>query len=375
MTSPSTYSIWLRNSNNVVIDYVDNAKLVSMHMARNVYGDGALDMVLTAQTKWAALGQDARVEVWRTSMGGVTSLLTDTQWLITSYSKNVDSVGGKTYHLTAEPFVSLCSRRIVAYAAAAAQASKTDHADDMMKAIMRENYGSLATDTTRDMSSYLTIADDTSAAPSITLAFSWRNVKDVLLDIASASAADETTPTRLYFDMPYDTTTQKPVFTTYVGQPGDDHTRDAAEPVVFSYMRDNTANAQLLYDYTSEKNYVYGLGQGEETARTLVEVSLPPRMAASIWNRREASQDARQCSTTDGITAKALAALWDARPVIAIKGMLLSTPATEFGTHWGLGDLVTAELDTVAQDSIVESVALSVENGVEQITGTARSVE
>lgn len=369
----SSYNIWLRDKDNALVDMLDERKILSINAARNVYGSGSLEMALTENVAWSTLTQDARIEVWHTSSAGVTSLLTGTQWLINSRSKSIDN-GSKTLIVKAEPLVCLCVRRIVAYAAGTSYASKTGNADNLMKAIMRENYGSLAADSARNLSSHLTIAADTSAAPSISMDFAWRNVQSVLLDLAAASAADATTPTRLYFDIYYDIATSKPVFATYVGQPGTDHTSDAAAPVIFSYQRNNIMPASLAYDYAGELNYVYGLGQDTGTNRVKVEVSDSTRMAVSTWNRREAAQDARQCTTSAGVGAQAREALWNGRPFITIGGTLISTPDTEFGTHWGLGDLVTAEFDDVAQDSLVESVLVQVKDGNDQISGTARSV-
>ncbi len=82
---------------------------------------------------------------------------------------------------------SLLMRRIVAYAAGSAQAQKNGPADDIMRAVVRENLGQAA-GSGRDISAYgLSVEQDLSLAAQISMAFAWRNVYDVMSSIVDAA--------------------------------------------------------------------------------------------------------------------------------------------------------------------------------------------
>src|SRR5688572_17251100 len=89
--------------------------------------------------------EDGLIEVWRAVDGAPFRLFGQKNFLI----RRVQRRRGSTT-ITALCCNSLLDRRIVAYAAGTAYAEKTDFADDMIKALVRENLGSAATDSARD---------------------------------------------------------------------------------------------------------------------------------------------------------------------------------------------------------------------------------
>ena len=417
--SYATYDIWLRSAAGQRLQLIDSNTLLSLSFARSIYGEGAMEITTTCAYPFAYITQDGQLEVYRfvhqdgTTIGGTAAnlsyilledgtnllledgtnlsaedysiggapvslpgsvtaqLLTDTVFLINRYSQEIQGGSLPFYRIAAEPFVSITKRRVVANAADSAQASKTAKGDDMMKAIMREQFGASATDVTRDLSAYLAIDADTGAGVSMSKAFARRNVYTVLQEIMQAQAQ---AGTRIYFDITYDTTLGKATFRTYSGQRGADHSRTSGAPVTFSYQRDNMQNPSLTYDFTAEINYVYALGQGTGAERLQATASDATRMAVSVYNRREDAYDARSFSAVAGLGDEANSALWAGRPRRNINGTLLSIPDTTFGIHWGLGDLVSAEFGTVQQDCIVESISIQLNNGAEVVTGVARGV-
>src|SRR3990172_11852280 len=131
--------------------------------------------------------RDNRIEVYRRIGGGSFYRDMETQWLAVKGNKILNERGERLTKITCVDLMQLLTRRIVAYNSGAAQASKTDQADDVMKAIIRENFGSLATDTSRSWLTYLSIEANFGLGQSISKAFSRRKVLTVLKELANAS--------------------------------------------------------------------------------------------------------------------------------------------------------------------------------------------
>jgi hypothetical protein len=260
----------------------------------------------------------------------------------------------------------LLSRRIVAYDAATASSEKTAAADNMIKAIVRENLGSLATDTARSWASLLTVAADTSAAPSLTLLFARQNVLTTVQKLCQASAQ---AGTRLYVDVvaPTDTTLE---LRTYTGQRGTDRGSTSAAPVVFAPEFGNLVSPDIDDDYTEEVTYVYAAGRGQEDQRIVAEAGDATRIGRSPFGRREALIDARHVGTDPApalLADEANAALQAGRPRRRFAATLLDTPGTTYGIHWAWGDTITARWEDASGDYRIEAVRLSVAGGRETI--------
>lgn len=251
----------------------------------------------------------------------------------------------------------LLAGRIVAYASGTSQASMTDYADDMLKAIVTDNLGGDATDTDRDITGLnFAVMNDKSDGPSITKSFAWRDMLRTLQDIATISAE---AGTDLYFAVqPYEvnTTTIGFRFQTFTGQMGVDRGSDSDYSITFSPENHNLTDAFIEFDYSAEVNYIYAGGQGEESNRVIVEVENASREQVSPWNRREKFADARNESTTAGVTAKGNAELEAGAPVIRAGGILQDAPNSVFGVDWNLGDKVIVEYRGYIYDAIIKQV-------------------
>jgi hypothetical protein len=165
---------------------------------------------------------DYMVEFWRHPAQGAMRL--ESVFFVRDIIYEEDFKGNDIIILAGPDGNDLLNRRIVAYAAGSSQSDKTNQADDMMKEIVTENLGSSAT-APRDLTDLnFTVAGDVTAAPSITKAFSWRNVLDVLQDIVAISAENGTD---LYFDVVPVVISSSEIgfeFRTYTDQPGQDRT-------------------------------------------------------------------------------------------------------------------------------------------------------
>lgn len=236
------------------------------------------------------------------------------------------------------------ARRFVDYNAGSAYVSKSDFADDMLKAIVRENFGSLATDTTRSIASYLTVAADAGAAPSISKSFSRRNVLKVAQEIASASLENGT---YLAFDVvatapPTAGVTFAPEFRTYTGQRGLDHrVPGGSPPVLIGPDFGNLDNVEIDEDWEAEATRVIVGGQGEAELRAIARADDTGRQGESPWGLIEHFEDSRNTSVSADLTAEAQALLKMMRPRKIATGRVRPTSGLLLGVHYGFGDFLT----------------------------------
>lgn len=79
-------------------------------------------------------------------------------------------------------------------------------------------------------------------------------------------------------------------------------------------------------------------GQGEAELREIVEVG-----TATGWDRREVYVDARDCETTDALTARGEEHLADRGETTTLEVEYLPTPTYRYMTDFDLGDIVSAE--------------------------------
>jgi hypothetical protein len=365
------YQVYVRDPVGILVDIFRADKLVSVSYGLRENEPGVLELVLPAssidQTK---LERDGQIEIYRSYQNSLF-LEGETTWFIKKVSNSVDEKGLNTIYILAYSACELLKRRIIAYPAGSVKAEKTAPWDDMMKAIVRENYGASATDTTRDISAYLSVQVDTTLGVSITRSLAWRNILAALQDI---SAQARTLGDYNVFDViRLDTSLfQFKIFNDYRNN---DHTRDSTSPVIITQEQHNLDSPSLLYDWSEERNYIYGLGQGQESERIVVEVQDAVQVAKSPFNRNEFACDARQSETVGSVTSEAYSALEENKPKRIFTGKILQTPACIYGVHWIWGDLVTAEYQGLSFDCHVETVTVNLNrDGVEVIQGYLRSI-
>lgn len=362
--SDVTYALKVYNSAGTLLEtYVD---LFDLGVARSGNEPPALSIRLPSGVISSAnLVPDARLELVRTGTDGVARRVFGTMFLLSAWSSGY-SGNEADLTISARGASSLLERRIVKYTAGSAEASKTDYADDMMRDVVRENFGSGA-GTGRDWSSYLTVEADVSLAPSVSKSFAWRIVRNVLDDLCEASAQNAA-PVRLFYDIPHETGTGF-VFRVYTGQRGTDRrtlmTLDSAAGDVQA--------ARLSRDYAGEKTYAIVGGQGEGAGRTLVYVEDTTRYDGSPFARKEVWVDARNYTSSTGMSDEGAAALYDARRLVTFAGRI-NTGAYEYGKDWDFGDRLYVMHEGVRVDCIVHSVSIRLAQGREDVVAELRSL-
>lgn len=364
------HQLTFRNSASGLLLTVFDA-FVSLDMARSENNIGALTLVLPSlYDNFIFAGDDValdnRIEVNRSINGSSFYLEGETQWLVRHAQKILTADGQRLTKVYAVDAIELLTRRIVAYAAGSAQADKSaTAADNLVKAFVRENLGSLATDTARDLSTYLTVQANLTLAPTIAKACSRRNVLEVLQEIAMASAI---AGTYLAFDI-IAVTSSSLEFRTYIGQRGIDHRASSGAAVFIGPDFGNMSDVVRGYDHLDEWTYVYAGGQGEGEARSIATASDTVRIALSPFNRIEKFIDSRQTSDviTGALQDEADQALRDGRSRKTFTGQFIDTPACLYGLNVSYGDYVTAQFDNESINCRMSKVNIKIEDGKETI--------
>lgn len=337
--------------------------------ARVVNGVGALSIVVSSAYDGLIftgndIVPDNRIEVRRRVGAGSFYLDTETQWFVRNAQKTLSDKGERLTTVQCQCANNLLHRRIVAYAAGSAEAEKTDEADNILKAVVRENLGSLATDADRSIATYLSVQADLALAPSISKAFSRRKVIDVLQEVALSSYQ---AGTYLAFDIvaPTPTTLE---FRTYINQRGIDHRWPiSTAPLLFGPDFGNLTDVIRGYDHTEEVTYGYAGGQGIGTTRAMGTASDAVRIAQSPFGRIEKFSDARQTVSASVLADEADMIVKSGIPRNTFSARIVETPATIYGLQYGFGDYVTAVFEGESIDARIERVRVRVRNGEETI--------
>ena len=346
------YENWLARDTGDRLQALDQCGPFSYTLALNNLGHFSL--ALPAGFPRDLLDYDRRVLFWRKPPGGQLRL--DFVGLIRLMT--TDAPGGFIRRVVeGSDGNELLNRRIVAYAAASAQASKTAVAANFMDQIVREN-GGKSSDTAASRlygTSYFSVEDNTGLGPSITKAYAYRNLLDVLRDLSDAA---RTAGTATYFGV-VPVTESAFQFRTQVGQWGKDRTADSGNPLVFSIENENLANPLLIEDARDEVTIAYALGDGEESQRDVQTSEDTTRSGRSLFGRREAAINAVG-NATAGVLDAADGRVNKGRPVTRFTANLLSVPGYTYGVDWDFGDLVTVSFDGRQFDALIRSVTVSV---------------
>lgn len=345
---------------------------ISLEYGLLVNAPSPLTLELSADAiPWSWLNRDVRLEVWRRAAGGRQILMGSAPFLLRRRRRFTDAQGRRRIQIGAERAIGILGRRIVDYVAGSSQASKTAAADNMIKAIVRENLGSLASDTTRDLSRWLSVASDLGAAPSLSKAYAYRNVLQVCQEIADASA---TAGTRLYFDV-VRTADDTLELRTYTGQRGDDHTRSGPVVVTLSPATDSLQEPSIEETFEGEITRTIAGGQGIKDQRTIQRADDTTRQGASPFGLIESFAQATMAESSGAVLAAAQGRLREARPRRIVTGTISDSPGARFGRDWAWGDAVLASIDGEEVSAHINAVQVQLAGGKETLQASLRVEE
>jgi len=362
--SELAYFVEVADPFGVKLAQVDS--FLALDMARAVNDVGVLTLDLDPNTDVSQFRLDGRLSVYRQGSAGGYRLQTETVWFVRQWRRVMYDSGERVLRVTAYSASDLLARRIVAYAAGSAQ-----DADDMMKAIVRENLYDTPTDTDRSLGGYLTIQADSASASSISKAFSRRNVLTTLQEIAETSAEGGEP---LFFDIVAPSSGALE-FRTYTGQRGTDRTLSSASPLIMSPELGTIRGGELFEDYANEVTVVYAAGSGEGEDREVIEIEDGLRSRSSPFGRIEALRDARHGATGASLIAEGQSYLRANRPKRIFTAQLVDTPQVRYGIEWQWGDKVTAQFEGLSFDCHIATLRIQVSKGRESVTANLRAEE
>ena len=347
------WECWLDDPVGTRLYYLDPVSVVVSLAANDV---GAIEVRMGNKFDARILRDDMLLEVWRGN--GIDPM----KWLATGMVRawgQGDTGKGKGYCLIMGPTQNdLLMRRVVAYKSTTAQADRNTYADNIAKAIVRENLGSSAI-AGRDLSALnFTVGANVSLAPIVSKAFSFRNVLMALQDLVKESQQQGT---YLYFDLRQVLASETQIgfnFETCINQLGMDRSTASSNPTYFGTQWKNIANPYLLYDSRNEENYIYVGGEGEALDKIIAEVPNPNRMAASPYNRREGFVEAGN-SVEAQLTGIGRTRLIEAAARWEFSCDLLSVDGCKYGRDWEFGDRVSVAYKNIEFTAMIRKVRLA----------------
>lgn len=385
----SQYELWLTDDRGRRLELLQDVAYLSFTRAVEQYGSLEFSVPFRpfASRFMPWFRPDWRVEVWRSPAHGYPLRREDVFLLRKPnvYTRSGD--GMQMLRFYGRNGLDLLHRRHVVQRAGTQWARKSAPADDLMKAVVREQmlWGSaLDEDGTADNSraypqNEFDVQTDASSGPSLTMSFEGKNVLEVLKDIRSATYqknVEDENDLRVYFDvLPVNLAGNAPLgwlFVTRAGTYGTDLTAN----LPFSLENENIKAPSYSISHLDEINTVYAQGGGRGATQIIQRVDDAARQNSSRWNRCETVMSASNETTTTGLQDRGRSELNNNRPKTELPLVFLNTPGTAqsprslYGMDWNLGDRVRVQYADLEFQAEIKLVYLNVdEQGVEEVTG------
>lgn len=334
----------------------------SLHLERTVNNFDNMILVLDGNDpKIRHFTLDAILEVRRRLGRPGSDWYTEAILLHRTPSDQVTETGRYLFTSYSRGLVDLLRRRSILYFANIAQTLKGGPADDVMKEIVNENVGPGASSALRRSNTYYTaplrgleVAPNQSLGPEWKGAMTWKNVLDILQDIATASGVDfdvlRTGPTTY-------------TFATFWPQRGQDRT----ENTLFSLRYENMTDVTVTKSRTEEATVAIVLGQGTEASRNVVIRGPTAAASESPWNIIEATRDARNEPTLADMQSDGDQALEELKAQENFEFTPLQTNTRQYGAEYHLGDKIKAEFRSSIITKKITGVTIEVKEGKEDI--------
>ncbi len=365
----ANYSIWLLSPLGKRLKLIDRFTALKYTLASNGIGVAKLTLPPTFPLDWVQ--EDSQLLIYRQIPGAAKYRDGNAVWFIRDWDWGINQQGEESINLLAYSANEILDRAIIAYAAGTSQASKSSlPVDNFIKALVRENLGSLATDTDRDKSTYLLVDADVGLGPTASKSMAWRKLLPTIRDLAQD--ADEA-GTPIFFDVVRRSGESLLSFATYANQRGVDRGSTSGNRVILSVQNGTLSEVRWSYASRGEKNYIYVGGGGQESVREIVEVEAASRLNISPFARNELFKDARS-KPTGSLTSEGEAAIRQYRPRETFSAKIRDTKATRFGREYEYGSIVVADHKIRSLDVRVDAIEIGISNGKESIRVQLRAV-
>lgn len=356
------YELVLYTQDGLRLAVIDQA--VDFEYLRVLNGLGRFHVNLPVGFDKALIAKNRRIGFWRKPAGGARSQ--DFHGIVTRPVRRQSTGTVVARAIAGYSSNLLLRRKFVNYSAGSSQAEQSGPADNVMKAIVRENLGSSASGARQLPSTIFSVASDAGRGPTISRAFAWKNVLEILQELSNDARQKGT---EVYFDV-VPVSENQVEFRTYIGQPGADRTAGGPIPLIVGVDYDNLKDAEYDENFDDEVNAVSAGGQGEGAARVRA-TAVTPEASNNPFARAELFLDARHEANGNALLDIAEAELIAQRGTRRFSTQIQEAPGTIYGVDWSFGDRVTATFDGEQFDCLIRAVEVKVDgNGKEQITAT-----
>lgn len=252
--------------------------------------------------------------------------------------------------------VDLLHRREILYPAISAYTLKSGPADDVMTEIVRENATSavLSPPRLRPVRSTLTTAPSPGVGPNWFGQRSWKNLLDVLQEIAQASGVD--------FSVRRVGDTRDFEFYTGYPQLG----TDLSASIEFNILLQNMTVPSYTVSATEESNIVAVLGQGQGTSRRVLTQTSGAEND-SPWNEIESIVEASAEQTYNGLVQAGRTALEERKAKESFVFGVLQNEPFLYGRDYTVGDIVLGVFDDIIRAKKIIGATLVLGAGVEDV--------
>lgn len=254
-------------------------------------------------------------------------------------------------------------------------------ADDQIKALARENLGSLISaglrfgvETQADLSAFLQIAPDLGLGASVAVAdCAQRLLGEVIRDLCAQSATAGTYLTTMIECV----TPALLELRTYAGQRGIDRRAGvAARPLVLSEATATVENVAVIRSWRDAATFIIAGGAGDGADRLIATSFDGTRAANGPFGRVERFIESSDTDIPAVLQGVADAALRQARETRVLTADLRDEGGATRGLHYDLGDMLTVEHPRTRQqfDARLEVVRVAVGGGQSRSQAALRSL-
>lgn len=354
------YNILLADPQGVQIGPLNDFVSFSIARSANTLGEGSI--VLPDRYPIGFWRKNMRISIYRVVPGMSPRLVGRTLWFVRGWELD-EEAGTWTIYLQDNLFI--INRMLVAYPSETTYADKTieegtnDTADDLIKAYVRENGGSLSV-ADRQLEDF-TVAPDLGDAAATEKQASYQNLLETCRGLADDSGNQDVP---LFFDLVYREGQEDFYFYTQTYYLSGNRTGDG---LTFSKQNGNLKNVHILWDYREEVTAVYVGGEGQGAGRLIATVTNDTVLLQDLLSRVEVFADARDSVEDTVIEAEGRRVLYKGTPRPTLTGEIIDSPLCRFGVHYDYGDQVYAEARGITFTAHVDAFSISTTGGKETI--------
>lgn len=347
-------SIALGNQEQQFIGNLSGYLRASFSRALNTPGEGSI--VLPDVYPPDFFQELQRVRVTWAKDGRTPALLGDTIWHVKGMIYDEDN---QTVELLVVDNLGLLKNVIIAYPADSEYADKTEEngnngpVDDLIKAYVRENGGSLTVDGFRGLG-LIAVDPDRSMGHVTSKQASYQPLLDTIKSLADESKAKGLS---LYYDL----VQYERGFLRFVMRYGLWGTMQTDTGLRFSKRSGTLTNVVITYDYREKTNLVIVGGEGQGLERITATIRRPDYQRIGMYDFGERFVDASSAETAEAMESEAYTELERTRVKPKLTASLVEGPGAYFGFNYNLGDLVVAEARKQSFTAIIDAFSVSAE--------------